>query len=196
MLVTKKPENTNHTTINITRHNHNNYEHNVIKNINTYIKHIDNYDTDITYYNKKSFNNNNYYNLYHDISNVRKNEHVSLSQQTDITNNIIETTTQTRTYIDDNYLNNNKIATVILHPTPSVNENYVWTPEVSDNVAPGLDSMITYIQPTYATLTELQHAIANINNIIQTESNNLEIPNQGKVNVNKELYYNTTSYRL
>ena len=31
-----------------------------------------------------------------------------------------------------------------------------------------------------------------MNNDIQTEINNLEIPNQGNMNVNKELYYNTT----
>ena len=52
--------------------------------------------------------------------------------------------------------------------------------------------MITYIQPTYTTLTALQNAITHINNDFQTESNNLEIPNQGDLNVNKEVYYNTT----
>ena len=62
----------------------------------------------------------------------------------------------------------------------------------SDDVVPGLDSMITYIQPKYATLTTLQNAITNVNNNVQTEINNLEIPNQGNLNVNKELYYNTT----
>ena len=35
-------------------------------------------------------------------------------------------------YIDGNYLNNNKIATVILNPTPSLNDNYLWIAEVSD----------------------------------------------------------------
>ena len=88
-------------------------------------------------------------------------------------------------------LNNNEIATVILNPTPSINENYLWTTEVSDNVVPGLDSVITYIQSKYATLTALQNAITNIHNNIQTEINNL-IPNQGNLNANKELYYNTT----
>ena len=79
-----------------------------------------------------------------------------------------------------------------MNPTPPLNENYLWIPEVSDNVAPGLDSMITYIQSEYATLTALQNAITNINDKNQTEIDNLEIPNQGNVNVNKELYYNTT----
>ena len=76
-------------------------------------------------------------------------------------------------------LNSNKIATVMVNPTPPLNESYLWIPETSDNVVPGLDTMITYIQPKYATLTALQNAITNINNNIQTEINNLEIPNQG-----------------
>ena len=46
--------------------------------------------------------------------NFRKNEIVSNSQQTDITNSIIETNTQTTNYIDDNYSNNNEIATVFI----------------------------------------------------------------------------------
>ena len=52
--------------------------------------------------------------------------------------------------------------------------------------------MITYTQSKYATLTALQNAIPNINNNIQTETNNSEIPNQGDLHVNKEPYYNTT----
>ena len=43
-------------------------------------------------------------------------------------------------------LNNDRIATVILNPTPPIIENYLWIPETSDNVVPGLDSLITYIQ--------------------------------------------------
>ena len=87
---------------------------------------------------------------------------ISLSQQTVITNHIIETNTETTYHIDNDYLNTNNIATVMLNPTPSMNENYLWTPEVSDNVAPGLDSMITYTQSKYATLTALQNAITII----------------------------------
>ena len=127
------------------------------------------------------------------VFDFRKNEIISNYQQTGITNNTIDTNTQTTNYIDDNYFNNdNRIATVIVNTTPSFNESYLWIPETSDNVVPGLDSMTTYTQPKYATLTALQNAITNINNNIQTEINNLEIPNQGNLNVNKELYYNTT----
>ena len=87
-----------------------------------------------------------------------------------------ETNNQTINHIEHNYLNNNKFATVILNPSPSMNENYLWIPEVSDNVVPGLDSMLTYNLNTYATLPALQNAITNINKNIQTEINNLEIP--------------------
>ena len=73
-----------------------------------------------------------------------------------------------------------------MNPTPSLNENCLWIPETSDNVVPGLDSMITYIQSKYATATTLQNAITNINNNIQTEINNLETPNQGSFNVKKK----------
>ena len=88
-------------------------------------------------------------------------------------------------------MNNDKIATVILNPTPSINDNYLWIPEVSDNVVPGLDALLTYSQSKYAALTALHNAITNIDNNIQTEIINIEIPNQGNVNVDKELYYNT-----
>ena len=67
----------------------------------------------------------------------------------------------------------------MLNPTPSLTENYLWIPETSDHVVPGLDPLIAYIQPKYATLTTLQTNIPNLNNTIQTEINNLEIPNQG-----------------
>ena len=43
-------------TNNITRHNHNNYEHNVTKMINKHVRHINNYDTEIHYYNMKAAN--------------------------------------------------------------------------------------------------------------------------------------------
>ena len=44
---TKKNFNTSNATNNITRHNHRNYEHNVINKVHKHIKHISNYDTDI-----------------------------------------------------------------------------------------------------------------------------------------------------
>ena len=66
--------------------------------------------------------------------------------------------------------------------TPSLNENYLWIPEVSDNVVAGLDSLVTYTHSKYATLIALQNYITNIDNTInneiqniQTEINNIEI---------------------
>ena len=89
------------------------------------------------------------------------------------------------------------IATIIVNPTPSLTENYLWIPETTDNVVPGLDSLLTYLQSKYATLTALQNSITNINNImnkeisnIQTEINNIEITNPQ--NVSKNLSYHTS----
>ena len=41
---------TNTITNIITIHNHNNYEHNVIKQVNKHITHMNNHDTEINYY--------------------------------------------------------------------------------------------------------------------------------------------------
>ena len=46
--------------------------------------------------------------------------------------------------------------------------------------------MITYTQSKDATLTALQHATTNINTNMQIEIINLEIPNQGDLNVNED----------
>ena len=71
-------------------------------------------------------------------------------------------------------------------------------PETSDNVVPGLDSLLTYTQSKYATLTALQNSITNINNTLnneiqtlQTEINNIGI-NPGTGNVSKESHYHTS----
>ena len=171
---TKKNFNTSNITNNITRHNHNNYEHNVIKTVHKHINHINNYDTDIHYHNKKSPNKKHYSNFYHDSFDFRRIENIQLTQQTDITNNITETNTQTINYADDNYLNDNNMATIIVNPTPSLTDNYLWIPETSDNVVPGLDSLLTYTQSKYATLTALQNSTTNINNTINIEIQNLQ----------------------
>ena len=54
---TKEIHNTSNITNNFTRHNHNNYEHNVIKKVNRHLKHISNYGTEINCYSKKSIGN-------------------------------------------------------------------------------------------------------------------------------------------
>ena len=78
---------------------------------------------------------------------------------------------------------------MIVNPTPSLPDNYLWIPEgITDNVAPGLDSLLTYIQSKYATLAALQNSITSINTIInngiqniQTAINNIEIINPQNV---------------
>ena len=92
---TKKIKHTSNITNSITRHKHNNYEHNVIIIVNKHMNHINKYDTEIHYYNNQSFDEHKYDKCYNDALNVRNNEIISNSQQTDITNNIIETNTQT-----------------------------------------------------------------------------------------------------
>ena len=93
-------------------------------------------------------------------------------------------------------MNNNKIATVIVNPTPSLAENYLWIPETTDNVVPGLDSLITYLNQKFAAISTLQISITNISTTInneiqnlQTAINNIEITNPQ--NANKESYYHT-----
>ena len=194
---TEKNFNTSNITNNITRHNHNNYEHNAIKKVHKHIKHINNYDTEIKYYNKKSHNKKQYYNFYHANFNFRKIENISLTQQTDITNNITETNNQTITYADNNHSNSDRIATIVVNTVPSLTDNYIRIPEAIDNVVPGLDSILTYIQSKYVTLTALQNSITNINNTtnteiqnLQTEINNIEITSSTG-NVSKNLSYRT-----
>ena len=46
--------------------------------------------------------------------------------------------------------------------------------DTSDNVVPGLGSLLTYAQSKYATLTSLQDSITNTNNTINTEIHNLQ----------------------
>ena len=91
-----------------------------MKKVNTHIKHMFSYDTEITYHNKKSLNKKNYYNFYNGNSHLIKIENISISQQTDITNNITETNNQTINYVDNNYSNTTKIATIILNTVPSL----------------------------------------------------------------------------
>ena len=90
-------------------------------------------------------------------------------------------------------LNNDKMATIVVNPAPSFTDNYLWIPETSDHVVPGLDSLLTYTQSKYATLTSLQNSITNTNNTInteiqnlQTEIHNIEILNPGTGDVSKE----------
>ena len=197
MIHTKKNFNTSNITNKITRHNHDNYEHNVIKHVHKHINHINNYVTEISCYNKKSLNKKQCNNVYHGNFNFRKIENISLTQQTDMTNNITETNNKTIAYVDNSYLNNDKIATIVVNPTPSLTDNYIWTPATTDNVVPGLDSLLTYTQSEYATLTALQNSLTNTNHTTNTEIQNLQTEttniesNPGTGGVSKNLSYHT-----
>ena len=118
---TKNNFNTSNITNNTTIHINNNYGHNVIDTVNKHINQITNYDTEINHDNETSLNTTNYCNFYNDNYNFRNIENISLSQQTYITNNITETNAQTINYVDNNCLDNNKIVTIIVNPTPSLN---------------------------------------------------------------------------
>ena len=180
---TKKINNTSNITNNITRHIHDNHEHIVTKKIHNHIKHINNYDTEInySYYNKKSFNKKNYYSFYNDIFNIRKIENISLAQQADI-----------KAYVGTNYINNDKIATIVVNPIPSLNDNYVWTPSVSDDYVPGLDSLLTYLNQKFASINTLQNSITNITNTINNEIQNLQTSGGGSKNLS--YHTNHTDY--
>ena len=97
---------------------------------------------------------------------VRKIENISLSQQTDITNNIINTNQQTINYIDNKFNNNNNIATVFLAPPPLT--GYLWQPETTDNVVPGLDSLLTVLIDNTILIREKRNYIYSIINIKST----------------------------
>ena len=96
-------------------------------------------------------------------------------------------------------MNNNKIATIIVNPTPSLTENYLRIPETTDNVVPGLDPLITYLNQKFASISTLQNSITNTNTTItneiqnlQTEINNIEIINPYTGDVSKNLSYHTS----
>ena len=91
---------------------------------------------------------------------------------------------------------NGKIATVIVYPTPSLTETYLWIPETTDSVVPGLDSLLTYLQSKNATLTASQNSITNIGNTMNDEIQNLQsdindIEIASPQNVSKNLSFHT-----
>ena len=109
-----------------------------------------------------------------------------------------ETSNQTITHVDDIFVNNDNIATAILNAVPSSTDNYIWIPETTDNVVPGLDSLLTYLQSKSAALTALQNSITNTNSTIntevqnlQTETNNIEITSPTG-DASKYLHYHTS----
>ena len=59
----------------------------------------------------------------------------------------------------------------------TLDEQYIWSPDrFGDNVVPGLDSILRYLELEYATITSLQDAITDVSNHIQTEIDNIDFP--------------------
>ena len=52
----------------------------------------------------------------------------------------------------------------------------MWLPNPSDNVVPGLESILEYLELNYATIASLQNAITDMHNHIQTEIDNIDFP--------------------
>ena len=57
----------------------------------------------------------------------------------------------------------------IINTIPEINEQYIWTPQISNNYVPGLEPLLTYINSKYPTLSALQNEITNVNNTITNE---------------------------
>lgn len=74
-MFTKKIEHTSNIPNDTTRHNHNNYDHDVIKKLrNKHIEHTNDYDTETNHDNKKPLSKKNYLNLYHYTFNLKEIE--------------------------------------------------------------------------------------------------------------------------
>ena len=97
-------------------------------------------------------------------------------------------------------MNNDKVAVVILNTVPSLTDNHIWILETTDNVVPGLDSLLTYPQSKHATLTALQNAITTDNILynevsdIQIEISNIEITNPQNVSKSPSFHTGHTDF--
>ena len=112
-----------------------------------------------------------------------------------------DTNALTITYTDDNYSNNDKTSRYELNPFwtsgASLDEQYIWSPDrVWDNVVPGLDSILRYLELKYATITSLQDAITYMNNHIQTEIGNIVIPTNPNASKITRHHYNNHEHNI
>ena len=73
--------------------------------------------------------------------------------------------------IEDSYVNKESISRYI-----TLGYNRQWFPFISDDVVPGLLSILEYLGLNYATITSLQNAITDMSNYIQTEIDTIEFP--------------------
>ena len=87
----------------------------------------------------------------------------------------------------------------MVNPTPSLTDNYLWIPEATGNVVPGLESLMTYLNQKFAFISTLHNCITNLNNtinnelqILQTGINSIETINPTTGDVSKNLSYHTS----
>ena len=82
-------------------------------------------------------------------------------------------------------MNNDKLSRYVLNPgfivDDSIEEQYMWSTNPSDDVVPGLESILEYLELNYTTITSLQNAITDVSNHVQTEIDNIEIPTNPSV---------------
>ena len=70
------------------------------------------------------------------------------------------------------FLNNDTISRYVLNLGYIVGGSLgecIWSPNPSDDVVPGPESILEYLELKYATITPLQNAITAMSNHIQTE---------------------------
>ena len=93
---------------------------------------------------------------------------------------------QTMLEAEDSYVNKESISRYI-----TLDNNRQWFPFISDDVVPGLLSILEYLEINYATITSLQNAITDMNNHIQTEVDNIDFPtNPSGSKITRQHYIN------
>ena len=73
--------------------------------------------------------------------------------------------------VEGSYVNTESISRYI-----ALGNNLQRFPFISDDVVPGLLSILEYLELNYAAITSLQNAITDMSNHIQTEIDNIDFP--------------------
>ena len=79
--------------------------------------------------------------------------------------------------VGDSYVNKKSISRY----TTDFDNNRLPFPFISDDVVPGLLSLLEYLELNYATIASLQNAITYMSNHGQTEIDNIEMPTNPSV---------------
>ena len=113
-----------------------------------------------------------------------ENQYVSLIAMTSAIHRSYELT---MIEVEGSYVNKESISRYV-----NLNFELQWFPFISDDVVPGLKSILEYLELNYATIASLQNAITDMNNHIQTEIANIEFPTNpdGATKLNRHHYIN------